>query len=107
MAQDDEFGMEMAKQWGPEQIKDILGAISEKIPELMASLTDVLYSKDNAVKYGAAVAHFYKSMVDAGMSQEQAFELTQRYMSSLSPLASIAKMMGEKKFGGNHNHGDD
>jgi hypothetical protein len=105
MAQDDEFGKEMAKQWGPDQIKDILGAVSEKIPELMASLTDVLYGKDNAEKYGAAVAHFYKSMVEAGMSPEQAFELTQRYMSSLSHLGSIAKMMGDKKFGGNHNHG--
>jgi hypothetical protein len=49
----------------------------------------VLYSKDNAAKYADAIASFYKNLVDAGMSQEQAFELTQNYMSSLSPLSAM------------------
>ncbi len=101
---DEDFGKDMAKQWGPDQVAELIGAVSEKIPELLGSLTDVLYSKENAEKYGAAVAHFYKSMIEAGMAPEQAFELTQRYMSSLSPLASLAKVIGERK-PGEHLHG--
>jgi len=96
---DKDFGKEMAMQWGPDEVKDLIGAVSDKIPALLGSLTDVLYSKENAEKYGAAVAHFYKSMIEAGMAPEQAFELTQRYMSSLSPLASLAKVIGNHKPG--------
>jgi len=96
---DKDFGKEMAMQWGPDQVKDLISSLSDKIPDLLSSLSDVLYSKENAEKYGAAVAHFYKSMVDAGMAPDQAYELTQRYMSSLSPLASLAKVIGEHKPG--------
>jgi len=105
---DKEFGKEMARQWGPDDVAEVIGAVSEKIPALLGSLTDVLYSKENAEKYGAAVAHFYKSMIEAGMAPEQAFELTQRYMSSLSPLASLAKVIGDRKPGEHiHVHGNE
>jgi hypothetical protein len=85
--------------WGPEQVKEILETISDKIPSLLNNMSDVLYSKENAEKFGHAVALFYKQLVEAGMSPGQAFELTQRYMSSLSPLQSIGSAFvgrGEK-----------
>jgi hypothetical protein len=88
--------------WGPEQVKEILETVSEKIPDLLNSMGDVLYSKENAEKFGHAVATFYKQLVDAGMSNDQAFELTQRYMSSLSPLQSLGRAFvgrGEKGHG--------
>jgi hypothetical protein len=47
-------------------------------------------------------------MIEAGMAPEQAFELTQRYMSSLSPLASLAKVIGDRKPGEHiHVHGNE
>jgi hypothetical protein len=89
--------------WGPEEVKEILDTVSEKIPELLESLGDVLYSKDNAAKYADAIASFYKSLLDAGMSQEQAFELTEKYMSSLSPFQAMGGMFK----GGVHVHDRD
>jgi hypothetical protein len=74
-----------------EDVKEILGVVSEKIPALLNSLTDVLYGKQQAEKYGTAVAGFYKSMKDAGMNEAQAFELTKQYMSSLN----LPGMIGE------------
>jgi hypothetical protein len=85
--------------WGPEQIKGILDAVAHQIPDVLNNLGDVLYSKENAEKYGHAVASFYKQLVDAGMLPDQAFELTQRYMSSLSPMQSLSQAFagrGEK-----------
>jgi hypothetical protein len=85
------------EDWGPEEVKEILDVVAEKIPNLLESLSDILYSKENAQKYGDAVAHFYKSLLEAGMTTEQAFELTEKYMSSLSPLASMGGMLKEGK----------
>ncbi len=73
----------------PEDIKEILEVVTEKVPELLEALSDILYSKENAVKYGEAIATFYKTLVDAGMETDQAFELTEKYMSSLSPMSAI------------------
>lgn len=108
--EDKEFGKKMAEQWGPEQIKEILGTVSEKIPDLLEKLGDVLYSKENAAKYADAIAQFYKSLIEAGMDPEQAFKLTEKYMSSLSPLSSMGRIFKghEGKNHGppwEHNHG--
>lgn len=73
----------------PEDIKEILDVVAEKIPDLLEKLSDILYSQENAVKYGDAVATFYKRLIDAGMEPDQAFELTEKYMSSLSPMAAM------------------
>jgi hypothetical protein len=88
----------------PEDIKEILDVVSEKIPELLEKLSDILYSKENAQKYGEAISTFYKSLVDAGMEPGEAFALTDKYMSSLSPLSALGGALshgsGEKNGGG-------
>ena len=80
----------------PEDIKEILEVVGEKIPTLLEKLSDILYSKENAVKYGDAVATFYKRLIDAGMEPDQAFELTEKYMSSLSPMAAMGDAFKNK-----------
>jgi hypothetical protein len=84
-----------------EDIKEILDVVAEKIPDLLEKLSDILYSKENAVKYGDAVATFYTRLIDAGMEPGQAFELTEKYMSSLSPMSAMSDAMSKK-----HNNGD-
>jgi hypothetical protein len=83
----------MAKNGDAEEVKEILTVVSEKIPALLNSLTDVLYGKEQAAKYGQAVAGFYQSLKEAGMTDDQAFELTQQYMSSLNIPGMIGKAM--------------
>ena len=81
------------------EIKEILEVVSEKIPALLNSLTDVLYGAQQAEKYGKAVAGFYKSLKDAGMTEAQAYELTKQYMSSLNFPAMIGEAISGKKGG--------
>jgi len=87
-----------------QEVKEILQIVSEKIPALLNALTDVLYGKESAAKYGQAIAGFYKSLKDSGMTDQQAYELTKTYMSSLDLAGIIGKAMsgGEK-----HEHGDE
>ncbi|UCC92416.1 MAG: hypothetical protein JSW25_07010 [Thermoplasmata archaeon] len=99
MHDDTKHGREMT----PEQIGEILDVVSVKVPELLEKLSDILYSKENAQKYGEAVATFYKSMVDAGMEPAEAFSLTEKYMSSLSPLSALGGAFNKGSGEGNGN----
>jgi hypothetical protein len=80
-----------------EEVKEILEVVSEKIPALLNSLTDVLYGKEQATKYAQAVAGFYKALKDSGMTDDQAYELTQAYMSNLNLAGMIGQAMGGEK----------
>lgn len=82
----------------PEKIKEILDVVSEKVPGLLKELSALLYSPESAKQYAEAAAIFYKELLKAGMTNEQAFELTSQYLSTLN----FGKMMG--KFGKNHDH---
>jgi hypothetical protein len=82
-----------------EKIKEILAVVSDRVPELLRSLSDVLYGTDQAKKFGRAAAVFYKELKGTGMTEEQIFELTRQYLSSLS----IGNVVG--KFASDHEHG--
>ena len=82
----------------PEKIKEILDVVSEKVPGLLKELSALLYSAESAKQYAEAAAIFYKELLKAGMTNEQAFELTSQYLSTLN----FGKMMG--KFGKHQDH---
>ena len=82
----------------PEKIKEILDVVGEKIPGLLKELSSLLYSPESAKQYAEAAATFYKELVKAGMTPEQAYELTSQYLSTLN----LGKMMGNV---GEHHHG--
>jgi len=79
-----------------EEVKEIMSVISEKIPALLNSLTDSIYGKDASAKFGTAVANFYRTLKDSGMTDEQAFKLTEQYMSSLNLGGIIGKAVGHR-----------
>ncbi|HDP97350.1 MAG TPA: hypothetical protein ENN25_06650 [Euryarchaeota archaeon] len=76
------------------QLKEILGTISEEIPKILESVSKALYGSENAEKLGKTVAQFYKELIEAGMTPEQAYKLTRDYMAGFSlggMLASAVK----------------
>jgi len=80
----------------PEKIKEIFDVVSEKIPGLLKELSSLLYSPQSAKQYAEAAATFYKELKKAGMTEDQAYELTSQYLSTLN----LGNMMG--KFGKHH-----
>lgn len=82
----------------PEKIREILDVVSEKIPGLLRELSGLLYSPESAKRYAEAAAIFYKELKKAGMTDEQAYELTSQYLSTLN----LGKMMG--RFGKDREH---
>ncbi len=75
----------------PEKIKEILDIVAEKIPGLLKTLSELLYGPKSAKQYAEAAAIFYKELKAAGMTDGQAFELTQQYMSTLN----LGNLMGK------------
>ncbi len=88
----------------PKQIKEILNVVSEKVPELLKELSGVLYSPDQAKKFGLAGATFYKELKAAGMTDDQAYALTQQYMSTMS-LGSTMRDFAAHRGGPHNSHG--
>ena len=74
----------------PEKIKEILDVVGEKIPGLLKELSKLLYGTDSAKQYAVAASMFFKELKNAGMTDEQAFELTRQYMSTLN-LGQLVK----------------
>src|SRR5436853_6698060 len=75
---------EKGRQLEPENVKEIFADFSERMPGLLNSLTDSIYGKEASAKFGQAVANFYTTLKKSGMSDEQAFKLSEQYMSSLN-----------------------
>ncbi len=91
------------------EVKEILEAVSQTVPKLLNEITEALFSAEKSEAFGMAVAKFYKSMIDAGMNEERAFELTQKFMDSSSPGGMISKVLGDGdglNIGG-HSHSHD
>lgn len=82
----------------PEKIKEILDVVAEKVPGLLKDLSSLLYSPESAKQYAEAAAIFYKELIKAGMTPEQAYQLTSQYLSTLN----LSKMMGN--IGEHHHH---
>jgi hypothetical protein len=77
------------------EVKEILDAVSQTVPKLLNEITEALFSAEKSEAFGMAVAKFYKSMIDAGMNEERAFELTQKFMDSSSPGGMLSKVLGD------------
>jgi len=78
----------------PEKIKEILEVVSETVPGLLRELSEILYSPKSAAQYAESAATFYKKLKEAGMSEEQAYELTKQYLSTLN-LGNMASKFGK------------
>ena len=87
---------ERRHQLEPENVKEIFAIFSEKVPVLLNSLTESIYGKDASAKFGTAVANFFTTLKKSGMTDEQAFKLTEQYMSSLNLGGIIAKAVSHR-----------
>lgn len=93
--------------WEPQnvgEIKELLDAVGKTIPELLKSVTDNLYGPEAAKKYAQAIAEFYKALREAGMSDEQAFQMAREYMQKFSMGGMIGDLIGSSGMGGSRKH---
>ena len=67
-----------------EELRGMFKVLGEEVPGLLEKLTKILYGVKESEDFGKAIGNFYKALKEAGMSNEQAFQLTQEYMGNLN-----------------------
>ena len=86
-----------------DKIKEILDVVTEKVPGLIKELSSLLYSPESSKNFASSAAIFYKELKGAGMNEEQAFDLTKQYMSTLS-LGNMFKEHGNRSLNFHDHH---
>jgi len=69
-----------------DDLKEVLGVVTDKVPSLLKGLRNVLYSKEAAENMADAVATFYTKLVSAGIPKDEAMDMTRGYMINLRDI---------------------
>jgi hypothetical protein len=72
------------------EIGELLDEVSTKLPKLLEGIQKSYYSVENGTNAGKSLGAFYKELITAGMSDDVALRLTERFMVSIKDLSSIA-----------------
>jgi len=79
-----------------EELREVLGVIKDFIPEIMPQikeLIDMVMDALSGEKLGKDAASFYKSLVEAGIDEKTAADLTKQFIEGkLSLLSSIKSL---------------
>ncbi len=82
----------MRNESDAKELGEVLDTVSDKIPALLRGILDVLYSKEAAENMAESVGTFYKKLVEAGIPNKDALDMTRGYM------INLRDMMGSKGF---------
>ena len=80
-----------------EELREILSVVSSEVPKLLKALSESLFGPEQTASYAKAVSEFYKSLREAGMEEEQAFELTKEFMDRTNLAALVQEVLGGRE----------
>ena len=80
----------------PEDIAMVFDTLSTKVPEMIRGILGSLFSPEAAGNMGKAVAEFRKSLIDGGIPEEEAMEMTKQYLATLTKWSDIVKKSGDR-----------
>lgn len=72
------------------EIGELLDEVSTKLPKLLEGIQKSYYSVENGTNAGRTIGTFYKELLAAGMSNDVALRLTERFMVSIKDLTDLA-----------------
>jgi len=79
-----------------EDIKELMDALTEKLPNLLNQLRGALFSAEAGQDLGRAVGAFYKELVDSGIPVEDALAMAKSYIGSLQSVLEQSKWSAHK-----------
>lgn len=81
---------------GPEDLKEILDAVSEflkSLSEPLEKLLDTILKAVEGERLGAEVAAFYRKLVEAGMPSDMAAEMTKEFFEKRMSLLDVSELL--------------
>ncbi len=74
-----------------EEFSELMDLMSDKLPKLIKDIYSALFSEEGATNVSKGVAIFYKNLLEAGMTKEEAMQLTLEYLGTFKSLAGQFK----------------
>jgi hypothetical protein len=87
------------EQVDPENIKEILGAVSSEIPAMIKSILSSVFSEEAGRNMGKAAAAYYKELKDGGLPEQVAVKMTEEYMRTFTSLGDMLRSAGKGRWG--------
>jgi hypothetical protein len=75
----------------PKDIAEIMDTVSTRIPTLIKGVMESFYSPEAAAQMGRAVAEFRRTLIEGGIPEKEAMEMTKGYMSTLTNLSNVMR----------------
>lgn len=75
-----------------QEVAEILDAVTGRVPNLLRSILDQLYSPDAGRRMGQAIGAFYRELIEAGLPPERALQLAEDYA---SPFGIVRSVLGD------------
>ena len=98
MAEDEKKHERTCERESPENIKEILNAVSSQIPPMIKNILASVFSEEAGRNLGKAAAAYYKEMKQGGLPEQVAVKLTEDYMRTFSSIGDMLR---------NRSRGDD
>lgn len=70
-----------------EGLQEVLDVVADRIPNLLRSIREALYSKEAATDVAEAVGTIYTKLIEAGVPKDDALEMARGYMINLKDWA--------------------
>jgi hypothetical protein len=83
----------------PEEIGALLEVVSEKVPSMIKGIMESFFSPQAAANVAKSVTEFRKTLIEGGISEEEAMKMTREY---LRTLTNWKGMFSEAKIGEHH-----
>jgi len=79
-----------------EELKEVMETLNETVPELISGIVKAIYNAEDSKNLAKSTANFYKELVDAGMEEDKAYELTRDFMESRDVTSVVKDILSEK-----------
>ena len=73
------------------EVAEIFETLSTKLPAMINGILGSLFSPEAARNMGKAVAEFRKALIEGGIPEEEAMEMTEDYLGTLTNWSGIVR----------------
>jgi hypothetical protein len=91
MVEDEKKRERTHERESPENIKEILNAVSSEIPPMIKNILASVFSEEAGRNMGKAAAAYYKEMKQGGLPEQVAVKLTEDYMRTFSSIGDMLR----------------
>ncbi|MBS3817770.1 MAG: hypothetical protein KGY76_09440 [Candidatus Thermoplasmatota archaeon] len=78
-----------------EELKEVMQTLNDTVPSLISGIVEAIYNTEDSEKLAKSTANFYKELVDAGMDEDKAYELTRDFMQSRDITSVIKEVLSD------------